>query len=174
MSNIEIFEYTNPDSDTISEATYNFLKIQEICGLSEWTSNNYKEEFGRIDSKLFSVTNVKTIIGCAALRLINPDLINSNYQLVFEEAEILIFALDPNFQNKGIGSALLQKVLLTSRNSGVKTVWLEVRESNYKAINFYKKNYFQHVYSRANYYQNPLENALVMKKDLGKNEKCFV
>jgi ribosomal-protein-alanine N-acetyltransferase len=45
-------------------------------------------------------------------------------------------------------------------------VWLEVRESNHKAIAFYVKNGFEQVQTRPNFYENPREAALLMRLKL--------
>ncbi len=148
--------------DTINE----ILKIQEKCGLSEWTIKDYKDEFTRVDSRQVIVTIHKTIIGFAVMRLISPLQTKGISKLFFEEAEIFNIAVDPKLQNKGVGGILLEKILAAGINSGVKTFWLEVRESNYKAIDFYKKNKFYYVFSRQNYYQSPSENAWIMKREL--------
>ena len=44
-------------------------------------------------------------------------------------------------------------------------ITLEVRESNLSAINFYKKNGFNEITKRKNYYKD--ENGILMLKNLG-------
>jgi ribosomal-protein-alanine N-acetyltransferase len=48
----------------------------------------------------------------------------------------------------------------------IERVLLEVREGNEKAKNFYKKHGFVTIAKRANYYQSPLDDALVMEKQM--------
>jgi ribosomal-protein-alanine N-acetyltransferase len=47
-------------------------------------------------------------------------------------------------------------------NDGVKLLFLEVRVSNFKARNLYKKVGFQEIGIRKNYYRIPEEDAVVM------------
>ncbi len=165
MSDNNIFENTILDSDTTTDTLNEILKIHERCGLSKWTIKDYKNEFNRIDSRQVIVTIHKTIVGFAVMRLIIPYQTNGTSNLFFEEAEIFNIAVDPKLQNRGVGKTLLEKLVAVSLSSGVKTIWLEVRESNYKATNFYKKNNFYYIYTRQNYYQSPSENAWIMKRN---------
>ena len=49
---------------------------------------------------------------------------------------------------------------------GVTAVWLEVRESNTAARRLYEKASFAPVGIREKYYSAPVENAVMMKKEL--------
>jgi len=76
-----------------------------------------------------------------------------------EEGEILNMAVEPQFRRTGIGRMLLETLLAKGRR-----VWfLEVRESNYGAINLYKTLGFLPTGRRENYYHDPLEAAIVMR-----------
>ena len=70
--------------------------------------------------------------------------------------EILAIATIEEYRNKGIAQELLDKIK-------TKDIFLEVRESNQVAINFYKKNKFKEISVRKNYYSEPNENAIIMK-----------
>ena len=70
--------------------------------------------------------------------------------------EILAIATVEEYRNKGIAQELLDKIKM-------KDIFLEVRESNQVAINFYKKNRFKEISIRKNYYSEPTENAVIMK-----------
>jgi len=54
-----------------------------------------------------------------------------------------IFVTNPDFQRRGIGKLLLQKLEEDLRNYGLKYYGLSVRENNIGAINFYKTNSFK-------------------------------
>jgi len=79
-----------------------------------------------------------------------------------EELHIGNIAVVPNRQGQGIGKYMLQKVFecFTDFNKA----FLEVRESNIKAINFYMTFGFEAIYRRKAYYSNG-EDALVMVKN---------
>ena len=73
--------------------------------------------------------------------------------------EILAIATVEEYRNKGIAQKLLNKIK-------TKDIFLEVRESNQVAINFYKKNKFKEISIRKNYYSEPTENAIIMKLEV--------
>lgn len=73
--------------------------------------------------------------------------------------EILAIATVEEYRNKGIAQELLDKIK-------TKDIFLEVRESNQTAINFYKKNKFKEISIRKNYYSKPTENAIIMKLEV--------
>ena len=73
--------------------------------------------------------------------------------------EILAIATLKEYRNKGIAQELLDKIK-------IKDIFLEVRESNQTAINFYKKNNFKEISIRKNYYSEPTENAIIMKLEV--------
>ena len=73
--------------------------------------------------------------------------------------EILAIATIEEYRNKGIAQELLAKIR-------IKNIFLEVRESNQTAINFYKKNKFKEISIRKNYYSKPNENAIIMKLEV--------
>ena len=73
--------------------------------------------------------------------------------------EILAIATIEEYRNKGIAQKLLNKIK-------IKNIFLEVRESNQTAINFYKKNKFKEISIRKNYYSKPTEKAIIMKLEV--------
>ena len=77
--------------------------------------------------------------------------------------EILAIATIEKYRNKGIAQELLDKIK-------TKDIFLEVRESNQVAINFYKKNKFKEISVRKNYYSEPTENAIIMKLEVNNEQ----
>ena len=75
------------------------------------------------------------------------------------ETELLNLAVAPEFRRQGVARKLVESLLAGS--PGV--VYLEVRESNRAAREFYNCMGFQEVSSRPGYYQMPPESAIVMK-----------
>ena len=74
------------------------------------------------------------------------------------EREVLNLAVSARFRRSGIASGLL------ANEVGRRTdVFLEVRESNAPAIHLYKKAGFTVVAQRTDYYDNPIESAIVMR-----------
>ncbi len=99
------------------------------------------------------------------------------YWLVFDEMNILNLAVDEEFRQKGLGSALLKFVLEDGADRGAQTVHLEVRHSNRAAIELYEKFGFRQAAVRKNYYENPEEDALLMALDdisvYRRKERCL-
>lgn len=81
---------------------------------------------------------------------------------VFGEADITNMCVSPLHRRKGVGDALMKKLILEGRKAGINIFFLEVRESNETAINLYKRNGFIQVGVRKNFYEKPVENGLVM------------
>ena len=78
------------------------------------------------------------------------------------EAHILSISVRNEMQSKGIGTLLLKSMLDQCKVMNYKKIFLEVRVSNEKAINFYEKFGFSKDAIRNNYYTNNSEDALLM------------
>ena len=76
------------------------------------------------------------------------------------EAEVLQIAVKGDYQGQGIASALFAQL------PADKEIFLEVRESNRPALLFYKKEKFEEIARRKAYYHAPIEDAIVMKREI--------
>ena len=76
------------------------------------------------------------------------------------EAEVLQIAVLPNYQGQKIATALFDFL------PADKEIFLEVRESNRSALLFYKKEKFEEIARRKAYYHAPVEDAIVMKREI--------
>lgn len=82
------------------------------------------------------------------------------------EAEIFTLAVAPEFQGKGIGTALLADLMSEANREGAFRVVLQVRSSNDHAIHIYKKAGFVQTGVISDYYANrdgTREDALFME-----------
>ncbi len=84
--------------------------------------------------------------------------------LMPDHAELCDIVVLPGHLGSGLGQLLLDHCLEIVISRQLPVMFLEVRHSNARAIQFYKKNGFSILSSRKRYYQNPLEDAWVMKK----------
>ena len=81
------------------------------------------------------------------------------YRKISSEYHVLNIGVSPLRQKEGIGSILLIDFLNDIEN--ISTVFLEVKKSNFPAINLYKKNGFKIYGERKNYYKDG-SSALLM------------
>lgn len=83
----------------------------------------------------------------------------------YQTAEIYNYAIHPDHQGKGVGQHLFDYILERLKKHKTEEIWLEVRVSNIRAIGFYRKNGFLKTGTRKNYYTNPTEDALILRRD---------
>ncbi len=134
-------------------------ELETLTRLCFWGTDNYirflaqPEYFG---SK--AVAPAKS----GAPRLIGFYLARS----VVENLELLKIGVCPQFQHQGLGARLLDAALSEGIRRGCLRCYLEVRVSNEGAIRFYLNHRFRVAGERANYYSDPVEDALVMERRL--------
>ena len=121
---------------------YNISKEQ--FGENSWTYEQF------IDSYYSKSTQVYVAI--ENLTIVSFMIVQDN----IDDLNILLIATKENYKRKGYAKNLLNLL-------GSKTIWLEVRESNFDAINFYLANEFKLIGKRLKYYKNK-ENALIFEK----------
>jgi ribosomal-protein-alanine N-acetyltransferase len=78
---------------------------------------------------------------------------------------VMNLAVQPEWRRSGIGSALLERLLLETRGDTERGYTLEVRVSNVGAIRLYEKFGFRARGVRRGYYTDNREDALVMWRD---------
>ena len=81
---------------------------------------------------------------------------------VLDEGYISNVAVAPEHRRKGCADALITALLGRAALRELSFVTLEVREHNEPAIALYRKHGFVPVGLRKNYYEAPVENALLM------------
>lgn len=86
-------------------------------------------------------------------------------QTVCEESDMMNVAVHPDFRRRGIGEALVKALETELRARGSHCLTLEVRASNAPAIALYEKLGFSQVGLRKNYYRDPKEDALILRKE---------
>lgn len=96
-----------------------------------------------------------TIIGFS-MTLYAPDI-----------AHLLVLAVKPEEQRAGVGSALIRHCEKEARSRQLPALMLEVRPSNLQAIAFYRREGFEQIAVRKDYYPasgGTREDALIMRK----------
>ncbi len=175
----ELIEISALEEGDIEE----ILKIQTECNLALWNCVDYQKAIHNNTLTAFVAKRQKEVIGFIIGRLImngyyypifqaqkslkkleNLNQIGHKYKNEYgNEAELYNFAVAKKYQNKGVGEKLLSKFTEVAKNNRIALIWLEVRKSNINAIRFYRKNNFCASYQRKNYYNNPVEDGIVMK-----------
>lgn len=130
-------------------------EIEKICFSEPWSEAVFKEFLERNDSVVLAAASEGTVVG----------YVTGAY--ILDRSDIYNIAVTAEYRRKSVGDALLRGFFDALPN-GVKTVGLEVRESNLAAISLYKKNGFEAVGMRKNFYTLPRENAVLMTKVLEK------
>ncbi len=85
-----------------------------------------------------------------------------------DEMHLLNIVVDKTLQGAGLARGLLDTLYAFCRQSAAPLLWLEVRPSNERALQVYRRQGFVEVGVRKGYYPAPdgREDALVMRLDL--------
>jgi ribosomal-protein-alanine N-acetyltransferase len=83
---------------------------------------------------------------------------------VIDQGELGNVAVAEAWRNRGIGARLVETVLERALERGAREMFLEVRPSNAAAQRLYERFGFREVGRRRNYYAEPPEDALVMRR----------
>ncbi len=142
LINISIRCSTIEDLHSIYNLSNTYLK-------NSWNMNSYMEDFNNEYSKYFSLIYKNNLIGFLSV------------WVILDEISVTNIVIDKAYRRNGFGKMLLNH--LFDKFKGYK-FFLEVRESNIKAIELYKSFDFIEIGKRINYYRNPTDNAIVMKK----------
>lgn len=84
---------------------------------------------------------------------------------VQDEGDITNVAVEKNSQNQGIGKKLLEEIFQRTQKAGVCRLFLEVRAGNAAALHLYEKMGFVQMGIRKNYYEQPVEDGVVMMRE---------
>ena len=129
----------------------------------------------KLESEIFS--------DCWSEKSLSDAVLNENYKmlgsfkgeelcgyiiLIFtaDEAELARIATVPKYRKQGIGAKIMEKACELCEKGDIKEFFLEVREQNEAAQRLYKKFGFAVCGKRKGYYNNPTDNAVLMKKEM--------
>lgn len=85
---------------------------------------------------------------------------------VLDEAEIPNVCVKESARRRGVGTKLMSVLFAEAKQLGITVLYLEVRESNRAARCLYESLGFQNNGIRKNFYEQPIENAVLMSKTL--------
>lgn len=86
-------------------------------------------------------------------------------QTVLGETDMMNVAVSPDARRQGIGEELILSLVNALKQRESHCLTLEVRASNEPAVCLYTKLGFQQIGRRKNYYRNPKEDALILRKE---------
>ena len=128
--------------------------IEKLCFSDPWSENSISYELtSRLSYWLVALENGEVV-----------GYIGS--QSVLGESDMMNVAVHPDHRRKGIAEALVNTLSADLKARDNVCLTLEVRASNAPAIALYEKLGFVQVGLRKNYYRNPKEDAIIMRKEL--------
>lgn len=86
-------------------------------------------------------------------------------QTVPDETDMMNIAVHPDFRRRSIAQQLIAVLIEQLRLRASRSLMLEVRASNEGAKALYRKMGFCEVGVRKNYYRNPKEDALILRRE---------
>ena len=128
-------------------------ELEKLCFSDPWSENSIASE---LDNKLafwLVATEGERVAG----------YIGS--QTVMDETDMMNVAVHPDYRRKGIAEALVNNLVEQLKKMGSHCLTLEVRASNAPATALYEKLGFSEIGRRKNYYRNPREDALILRKE---------
>ena len=128
--------------------------IEKLCFSDPWSENSIAYELTSRLSYWLVALDGGEVVG----------YIGS--QSVLGESDMMNVAVHPDHRRKGIAEKLIAALSEGLKERGNVALTLEVRASNEAAIALYDKLGFAQVGRRPNYYRNPKEDALILRKAL--------
>ena len=128
-------------------------QLEKRCFSDPWSENSIRSELTGRHSLRVVALDGDTVAG----------YIGS--QSVLGESDMMNVAVAPEYRRRGIAQALILELIRRLSQQGNRSLMLEVRASNTPAITLYHKLGFAQVGRRPNYYRNPKEDALILRKE---------
>ncbi len=128
-------------------------QLEKICFSDPWSERSIASELDNQLAFWLVATEGETVAG----------YIGS--QTVMDETDMMNVAVHPDFRRQGIAEALIHSLVEHLKTIDSHCLTLEVRASNVPAIALYGKLDFREIGRRKNYYRNPKEDALILRKE---------
>lgn len=141
-------ELINMTSQHVSQVA----ALEKVCFAAPWSERSVASELTNPLSTWLVAVDGDTVAGYVGA------------QTCGDETDMMNVAVDPNFRRCGIARQLIEALILQLQDRGSHSLTLEVRASNEPAIALYESMGFEQVGLRRNYYRNPREDALILRK----------
>jgi len=132
------------------------LEIDRVSFPAPWTRAMYEDERRYPDRSFLAVW--KGADGAVAGYI--------SFWVVVDEVQINNVAVRPEARTGGIGRRLVEFAMRHGASRGAVTVVLDVRSANLAARRLYERLGFLPVAVRRGYYAHPLDDAMVLTRDL--------
>jgi len=126
----------------------------KLFPIDAWPVQMFLDELSQPETRRYLVAETdEGIVGYAGLMCIEPI------------ADVQTIAVVPDYEGRGIGSALLTQLIEEARHRGAADVLLEVRADNPRAQDLYVRFGFEQIHVRPRYYRDGVD-ALIMRLQL--------
>ena len=142
-------EYILMNADHVARVA----QLEKECFHDPWSENSIASELKNPLSLWLVAVDGQQVVGYVGS------------QSVMGEADMMNIAVSAQYRRKGIAQELVERLVAQLREKDVYSLTLEVRASNEPAKALYSKLGFAPVGRRPNYYRNPKEDALILRKE---------
>ena len=140
---------TKMDPSHVSQVAY----LETVCFHDPWSEKSIASELDNALSLWLVAVDGDTVIGYVGS------------QTVLGWSDMMNVAVHPDHRRKGVAEKLVMALEEALKERESTCLTLEVRASNEPAKSLYEKLGFTEVGRRKNYYRNPKEDALIMRKE---------
>lgn len=127
--------------------------LEAVCFSDPWSENSVASELNNPLSLWVVAIKDETVVGYVGS------------QTVMGETDMMNVAVHPDHRRQGIARLLIEDLAEKLKGLDSHCLTLEVRVSNEPAIALYAELGFSEVGRRRNYYRNPKEDALILRKE---------
>ena len=139
----------NMNTDHVSQVA----ELEKLCFSDPWSENSVSSELNNPLSLWLVAVDGERVAGYVGS------------QSVMGESDMMNIAVHPDYRRRGLAEMLVAELVTALKNAGNTCLTLEVRASNAPAIALYEKNGYSQIGLRKNYYRNPREDALILRKE---------
>jgi [ribosomal protein S18]-alanine N-acetyltransferase len=144
---VKVRDMTHDDIDDV-------VALENACYTVPWSEATFRGLLRRRDADMIVLHSGSEIVGYAA------------FWAVLDQGELGNVAIAARWRGRGLGAQLVAEIIRRAARRGVREVFLEVRPLNDAARKLYERFGFAMVGRRRNYYQEPVEDALVMRRPI--------
>ena len=128
--------------------------IEAVSFSMPWSLKAFTETVQKLNFRYFVAEEDGEVLGYCG------------FLYVLDEAEIPNVCVKASVRKQGIGKQMMTVLIEEAAKLGMAVLYLEVRESNRAARSLYESLGFVENGIRKNFYEQPVENAVLMSKTL--------